>query len=121
MAILKKYNVAEQRDWDKWVESRPAIIRKMARKFPVNKLYREKTHSLRVIIYSYNEDGTLTVIVSGDYNYVTFEYKVFGVKQDNLEECELPSTDEPLGVRLTGKKDIDAFINVIRPHVLKGE
>jgi hypothetical protein len=55
----------------------------------------------RVFPVSYSEDGTVRVIVSGKYNLVSFEREVFGVEIDDLEECDLPGPDEPLGAILT--------------------
>jgi hypothetical protein len=37
------------------------------------------------------------VDVTGEYNLVAFERRVFGIKPEDLEECDLPGLHEPLG------------------------
>lgn len=53
----------------------------------------------RVTIYSYSEDGTVTVNVTGEYNLTMFDTQVFGINPDDLEPCELP--DGPTGTLMT--------------------
>jgi hypothetical protein len=50
------------------------------------------------------------VTVSGEFNFVVFPRRVFGVTPEDLEECDLPEKGEPCGAVLTKKKDIEAFI-----------
>lgn len=69
-------------------------------------------------IYSYSEDGTMTVDVTGQYNKLTFDRRVFGIQPEDMEECDLPGDQEELGTVLTDRKDIDAFINAIRPIIV---
>jgi hypothetical protein len=80
-----------------WIASRPPEIQAMIRKHPPNLLYRMKSSGHRVTIYSYAEDGTVTVDVTGQYNVVTFSRRVFGVKPDDLTECDGPALGEPTG------------------------
>jgi hypothetical protein len=63
----------------------------------------------RAVIYSYSEDGTVTVMVLGDYNLIEFERRVFGVDPDTLMECDLPEPNEPLGVRITDHQEAIDF------------
>ena len=84
--------------WEAWVRSRPASIQENARKFVPWKLYRLTPSGSRVVLYSYAEDGTMTVAVLGKWNALAFERSVFGVKPEMLEECELPGPDVMLGV-----------------------
>jgi len=83
--------------WELWVDSRPPIIKELARRFPPWELFRLKSSGHRVFAYSYAEDGTLTVVVSGKFNAVLLERRVFGIRPDDLEPCELPTPGEPLG------------------------
>jgi hypothetical protein len=88
--------------WDEWVRSRPEAVRKIAEKIYPWKLYRLKTSGHRVTLYSIDEqkdntEPTLRVNVSGDFNFLSFERTVFGIKIDDLEECDLPGPDEKLG------------------------
>jgi hypothetical protein len=115
MAIVTKLN--EQ--WDAWVKTRPKNIQTLCHKFPPNKLYLLKTSNHRVTIYSYSEDNTLTVDVTGEYNKVAFDRHVFDVKPEDLEECDLPCDNELLGTTLTADKDVEKFIDMIRPLVVK--
>ena len=84
--------------WCDWVATRPEGIQKLCRQLPPDRLYRMKTIGQRVTIYSYSEDGTVTVDVSGEYNFALFERRVFGVNPDDLEECDVPDAREILGV-----------------------
>jgi hypothetical protein len=94
--------------WNDWVRERPAPIREMIEqyKFDPWTLYLLKTSGHRVTLYSFDESKegppTLKVYVSGDYNAVAFERRVFGIKPEDLEECDLP----PPGT-LTGSLDLD--------------
>jgi hypothetical protein len=110
MAEIYPMNEEKKREWEEWVATRPPMIQEMCRKFPPNKLYRLKNTGHRVSLSSYSEDGTMTVVVSGEYNLVTFARRVFGIKQEDLEECELPGPDEKLGELLTKKEDIELYI-----------
>ena len=97
MANLWEWTEEKKTEWDKWLKDRPEVIKNLAERFPPNKLYRLHDSGHRVMIYSYGEDETLTVVVSGKYNLVAFERRVFGIKPYNLSECDFPSPDEPVG------------------------
>jgi len=77
-----------------------------------------KTTGSRVTLYSYSENGTLTVNVTGEYNAVIFDRQVFGIKPEDLEECDLPSAEETTGTVLTEKEDVDSYIDLIRPAIV---
>ena len=111
---MAKIRKLKQPEWNAWVASRPESVRKLCRSLPPDRLYRLKTSSHRVTIYSYSEDGTVTVIVSGDYNALAFERRVFGIKPEQLEECDLPPPDEPHGVVFTEPDQFEALIAAIR-------
>ncbi len=87
--------------WEAWLADRPDNVREVACRFDPWTLYRLKTSGHRVIVQAFDEgvDGvvTLRVAVSGEFNFVTFERSVFGIRPDDLEECDLPASDEPLG------------------------
>ena len=83
--------------WGSWLASRPAVIQDMAKSHPPDRLYRMKDTGHRCTLYSYNENGTVTVDVTGEYNRVLFGRRVFGVAPSDLEECELPRPEEDLG------------------------
>jgi len=101
--------MAKHTDWDDsmlpdfhaWRATRPPSIQAIIDALPPWNLYLLKTSAKRVTIYAYDEheDGTvsLQVNVSGQYNLVMAERRVFGVKPENLEECELPPEDETVG------------------------
>lgn len=110
MAIIEEI---DQGAFEKWLSDRPRIIKELAKKIPPGRLYLLKTSNHRVFPYSYNEDGTLTVVVSGEYNSVCFERNVFGIKPDDLEECDLPDKNEILGAVLTEENEINEFIDFI--------
>jgi hypothetical protein len=79
-----------------WIASRPESIRRMIEALPPDRLYRMASGS-RCTLYSYNEDGTVQVEVTGQYNRVLFSRRVFGINPDELVECELPSPGEDWG------------------------
>lgn len=116
MAVFEGYNL---RAFEEWLATRPDSVKELAAKLPPNRLYRFKSGSKsRVTMYSYCEDGTVTVTVSGDFNLVSFERNVFGVKPDELEECDFPPDGEQLGVLLTDEQDVEDFIDAVRPSIL---
>jgi hypothetical protein len=85
-----------------WVASRPPEIRPLAEKFLPWVLYRMKSTGHRVTVYAIEEqkDGsapTLKVDVDGRFNLVAMSRRVFGIYPEDLEECDLPSPDEPVG------------------------
>lgn len=109
----------QKQEWEEWLSERPSQIRELAQKFPPNKLYLLKTSNHRVYPIAYHEDGTLSVAVTGQYNTIMFDRKVFGIKPDDLEECDLPGENEELGTLLTEEEDIESCINVVRPIILR--
>ena len=113
MAILQEFTPKEAKAWAKWVKGRPALVRDLCERFPPNRLYLLKSTGQRVTIASYSENGTLRVDVSADFNKLLFERSVFGISPDDLEECDLPGSDEPLGAALA-PEDVDANIDFLR-------
>ena len=111
MAIIAEIDKVEMR---KWIAGRPKKIQEMCKRWPPNLLYRDKESKLRVYIYSYSENGSVTVVVSGRYNFVCFERRVFGVDPEALEECELPEADEKVGVIFTDPNEVDSFIERVK-------
>ena len=97
-------------EWQTWVQSRPKCIQELASKIPPNLLYRLKSSNHRVFIYSYLENGTLIVVVSGQYNYIAFERRVFGINPDDLEECDLPREDVILGSADIDPEELHDFV-----------
>lgn len=111
---MAKHGEMDEKMFAEWVATRPDCIKELIAKLPPDRLYLLKSSNHRVTIYSYNEDGTVSVSVSGDYNRVIFERNVFGVKPEDLEECDLPSDDEPVGAILTDDNDIDRMVDIMR-------
>lgn len=108
----------QEKEWDEWVASRPQIIQDLCKKIPSYKLYLLKNSGHRVTIYSYSEDGTMTVNVTGKYNKVIIDRQVFGIKPDDLEECDFPNLKEEIGTLLTKEEDIKTFIDFKRRLIL---
>jgi len=115
MAEIRELN---QKAWQEWVSTRPECIQKLCKSHPSNKLYRLADSGHRVTLYSYSEDGTLTVNVSGDYNLVAFDRQVFGIKPEDLIECDLPEEGEILGTALIEEDDMMDFIKHIKVEKL---
>jgi hypothetical protein len=101
MAIVFDPSPEQLNDWNSWVRSRPESVRSVATKLVTWRLYRIRQSGHRATLYSFTEhdDGkvTCTMVVSGKFNLVAFERRVFDVDPDDLEECDLPSPDEALG------------------------
>lgn len=115
---MAKIREMDQAAWEDWVATRPAAVQELCRKLPPDRLYMNKPTQQRGTIYSYSEDGTVTVNFTGEHNLLMFDKQVFGIKPEDLEECELPTEDELRGTMLTERTDIDAYIDAVRPAVL---
>ena len=101
MANLFDPSPEQVRDWESWVAGRPEPVRLVAARFKPWKLYRLKNgHRVTLVSFAETADGrvTLTVSVTGEFNFVVFERDVFGIDPDELEECERPAPGEPVGV-----------------------
>ena len=110
----------QERTWAKWVKSRPPAVRAMAERLPPWELYRMKSTGQRVTVYSFSEGGTVTALVSGQFNAVLFETSVFGIDPNDLEPCDLPQAGEPLGSMMTDQEaedNRDALRVMIRPDL----
>lgn len=94
---------------EKWLAGRPPIIQKLARDFPPHKLYRLKTGGQRVTISSINENCTFTVSVRADFNLVGATRGVFGIKPEDLEECDLPEDGETVGTANLSVEEVKAI------------
>ena len=92
MSRIIQWSQEQQKTWDDWVATRPEIVQELCGRFPPYNLYLLKNSGHRVTIYSYLENNTMTVNVSNDYNNVAFERRVFGIKPNNLEECDVAVT-----------------------------
>lgn len=88
----------QQKEWEEWLASKPESVQKLAALKPPELLYRLKTSGHRVVVYSYGEDNTMSVIVGSIYNQIATNRIVFGVKPEDLEECDLPGPDDPVGL-----------------------
>ena len=87
----------DEQQLEEWLATRPQAIQDLARRIKPGHLYRLASSGHRVFPVAYSENGTVRVHVSGLYNLVAFERDVFGIKPEDLEECDLPPTHEPVG------------------------
>lgn len=86
---------ADESEVQAWLATRPAVIQAMAKRVRPGYLYRHAETGRLVWVYSYEEDGTLTIVVEKQYNSdVLFERRVFGVRPEHLVECDLPMERE---------------------------
>lgn len=111
MAVFRE---VDEKGLADWLSTRPQIIKDLVAKISPGRLYRLKSSGHRVFPYSYSEDGTITVVVSGEFNKLTFERCVFGVTPEDLEECDLPSPDEPVGAVLKKKEHVEEYIKFLK-------
>lgn len=114
---MAKTHEIDEAAWAEWIKSRPPVIQAMCEKLWPNRLYRLKTTNQRVTLYSYSENGTVTVNITGEYNLTDFDTHVFGINPEDLEECDLP-TEELLGTMLVQEADVESYVDEIRPAIL---
>ena len=111
---------AQEEGFRKWVRRLPKKARKIAERFNPWTLYRLKDTGHKVVISGFNDDGTVSAIVSAEFNLVLHQRHVFGIPPDKLEECDLPAADEPVGAALTQaqvEENLDALRVIIRPDL----
>ena len=100
-------------EWEEWLKSRPPQIAEVARCYPPWELFRMGSgHRCTVHSYGELEDGTvsLTVSVTGEYNFVAFDRNVFGIDPDELAPCSLPATNEVLGTAMLDETKITEWV-----------
>jgi hypothetical protein len=105
-----------QADYEAWVESGDMApeIKAIALRMPPWKIFRMKSDGHRVTLIGFNNDGTVTVNISGKFNLIIFERNVFGIDPDDLEECELPSRAEDVGSILKTDEEISSYMNDLK-------
>ena len=115
---------AQERGWRKWVAGRPPSVRAVAERFDIWSLYRLKSSGEIVTIASFQEavDGviTLTVNITGEYNVVLFDKSVFGIDPSDMEPCDAPAADAPVGTVLSADEvteNLDAIRCLVRPDL----
>ena len=111
---------AQEDGYRQWVRKLPKKPRAIAKRFDIWTLYRLKETGHRVMLHSFADDGTVTVIVSAKFNLVLHEREVFGIPPDQLEECDLPAADEEVGAALSSEEvaeNLDAMRVLIRPDL----
>ena len=127
MARVATPTPEEEAAWREWVAARPDAVHAVAELFEPWSLFRMKPTGQRVVPVAFSEadpdDGdagrvTVRVRILAEFNAVAFERDVFGVDPDDLEPCEPPGPDEPVGSVFTDPADIDAYVDAIRPAVL---
>jgi hypothetical protein len=111
MAKIAGFDLAA---FDQWVESRPPKIQALCKRLPPDRLYLMRSTGQRVTLAAYNEDGTVRVDVTGHFNFLAFDRTVFGISPDDLEECDFPPSDQPIGTMLTEQSDVDGLIGIMR-------
>lgn len=104
----------DHENFAKWKATRPPVIQKMIESHPPDRLYRLDSTGHRVTLHSYSEGGTVTVNVLGKYNLLTMERRVFGIRIEELSECDLPAEGEPLGALYTTDDEIQDFLQRVR-------
>lgn len=120
MACVVEPTDEMEAEYRRWVESRPPVVRAIAERLRPWKLYRLKSTGQRVTMASIFEDGTVSVEITGDYNLIAFDRRVFGIDPGDMEECDLPGADEALGARMSPEQldaNQDALRVMIRPDL----
>lgn len=100
MANITEPTEEKLKEIQEWLKDRPQIIKDLCEKIPPYKLYEVKTGNCdkcltkKVTIYSYQEDGTITVNLSRNFNIIKEDLNVFGMFPEELIECDLPTDNE---------------------------
>ena len=80
-----------KKEFDEWLRDRPAVIKELAEKLPPWNRYQLKTTGQHCHLYSYSEDGTVTITVDGHDSEIldamnsAMPINVFGISSDDLE------------------------------------
>ena len=106
----------QEKGWAEWVAARPDGVRQIAERFEPWSLYLLKTTGQRVTLASIFEDGTVSVNVSGEFNFLMMDRNVFGINPDDLEPCDLPNENEITGT-LMSDEQVEENINTLRVMV----
>jgi hypothetical protein len=83
--------------WREFKELMPSTLRAIAEQYPPNKLFLLKPFNRRVTVSGYADNGTLDVMITGEFNRIFFARNVRGVEPHELEECDFPHPSEKLG------------------------
>ena len=86
-------------DWKEWYDTRPPIIKDLIDKYPPWILYQFEYN--RVFVCGWNEEGTVHLAVTGQFNRITHERQVFDADPTDLIECDLPDKGELVGFALS--------------------
>lgn len=115
MARFYEPTPEQEAGWNEWVAGLPPSVRAVAERFDLWSLYMLKSSGHRVTVYSFSESDpvTLTVNVTGEFNAVMFERRVFGIAPDDLEPCDLPEPTEATGAVMS-RTDVDENIDQLR-------
>lgn len=110
-----------QSELEEWLTEKPQVIKDMAAQCPPGRLYKMKSTGHRVTLVSYSEDRTVKVFVGGKYNAVGFERSVFGISINDLEECDLPDPDEPVGSLDMTTEEVKAYLKESSGELIVGD
>lgn len=100
--------------WNEWLASRPEVIQKLAARFDPWSLYKMKSTGHLVSLYSFDENNTVTVNVTGEFNILTHSRRVFGIDPDDLEPAEIP---KERGMTLIPDEEVENHIDVLRVSI----
>jgi len=120
MARWTEPTEAQERAWREFKDRLPPTPRAVAERIEPWSLYRLKSTGHRVTVASIFENGMVSVNVTGEFNLVGFARTVFGIDPDDLEPCDLPGPDEPLGEHLTPDEvgdNLDELRLLVRPDL----
>lgn len=95
MAKWIKWTPEQCKAWSAWVVSCPAVIQEVIKKYNLHadELFTLKTTGQRVTLYSFEEDGTVSVNVLYQFNHERMlgdfsDRRVFGINPADLEACD---------------------------------
>jgi hypothetical protein len=117
MARFTEPTPEQEKLWTKWLSERPEQVRVVAQRFDPWSLFRYKKTGQRVTICGFNEENedqvTVMMNVTGEFNCCMMERTVFGVDPNSLEPCELPLPGELVG-SLLSQAEVHNNIDILR-------
>lgn len=85
------------------LKDRPRNVRAIAKKLDFFSLYWLQPVQSHVIIYSVEDDGSITVSATREYNHLVYDVLIFGVDLEDLHTCEIPSRAREQGADGTSR------------------
>ena len=85
---------------NEWLATQPAIIKELCLRLPIGRLY--SFRGMKGEIQAYNEDGTVTMVFTGEWCEVAYPHKEYNLNPSEVIACDLPLPSDPVGAKFEG-------------------